>query len=223
MPLYKFIERKYLDSFFLNGELRLGTIHGYRDTGEYGPIRGDVSEGRHSVMRQIDKPLTVTDNSEPIVSEMFKVEGSGSVTFSNVSFVVQRHSPDAFIFCTSHDYSELLFLEWHKQENLDACYEIINVPSFVAAITKKIEASAWYAATSRVIYRGEHIDYQSRHANAPGITKAQEYAWQLEVRSIWPPLLPSPPLRPWIIEVPDATKFCRPFAVIEKSAILYQK
>jgi len=222
VPLYKFIERKYLYSFFSNGELRLGTIHGYRDTIEYGSVRGDSSEGRHSVIRTVDD-VRVTDNSEPIVSEVFRVAEGGSFRLVNMNLVVQRQSSDAFIFCTSHLYSEQLFLEWHKQEQLDACCEITIPQGFVDAITRKIESSAWYARTSPVAYFNEHIDYRSPSANLPGLTKSQKYEWQHETRSIWPPRLPSPPLQPWGIHVPDAVQFCKPFAVLENSSIRYLK
>jgi len=35
-PLYKFIEKKYLDEFFTTGCLRLGTIYDFKDIDEYG-------------------------------------------------------------------------------------------------------------------------------------------------------------------------------------------
>ena len=223
MALYKFIERRYLDNFFHSGELRLGTVQAYRDTVEYGAVRGDKSEGEHSVIRSIDDTVTLKDNSEPIISEMINLAPGASAHLTNVSFVVKRRSTDAFIFCTSYLYSNTLFNAWNKREGLDACYEILDLFGFTSAIARTVATSARYAGTAKVHYRDEHVDYRSLYAELPGLSKLSDYAWQFETRSIWNPLLPSPPLRPWIVRVPDAVKYCRPFARHEKGVIQLAK
>lgn len=222
LPLYKFIERRHLDGFFASGALRLGTIHGYRDTVEYGEHRGDEAEGMHDVARQVDD-YTAPDSgaaNEPIISEIFNL-GRGS-RIIGMTLVSSRSSPDGFVFCMSHTYSEALFRRWHAAERLDACYEIVDIGAFCAAISGKIASSASFVGCVGVVYRDKQIDYRSSAANlSPAITKFRDtYGWQCEARAIWQPLMPSPPLLPWIIEVKDARRYARPRAYIEGSKIV---
>ena len=211
-PIYKFIEYKYLSSFFETGSLRLGTVYNFKDTDKHGKHRGDSNEGKHNVARKIDGPLTVrSGENHPIISEFFKIGGEGSVTLQNISLVMPRISPDYFVFCTSHVYTEVLFNKWMENEDgIDSCYEIFNPHGFSNAISKAISSSAYYSFASDVIYTDEDIDY--RQNLNPAITKRRNYDWQKEHRMLWSPLLPSPPLQPWNINVPEARKFCRPVA-----------
>jgi len=220
LPLYKFIEREFLDSFFTTGCLRLGTIYDFKDIIEHGVSRGDHSEGEHHLIRGIDGTVELTkDKQEPIISELFKGEGS----ISNLSISVPRRCQDGFIFCTSSQYNETLFRDWKREENLDSCYQIINVSGFVQAINDAISNSAFFYANSNVTYTEDKIDYQSKHANVnPAFTKLKDkYGWQLENRSVWGAKGPSVPLKPWIIFVPEAIQYCRPFAFIDEDIVMY--
>jgi hypothetical protein len=224
LPLYKFIEREFLDSFFTTGCLRLGTIYDFKDIVEHGVSRGDHSEGEHHLIRGIDGTVKLTKNKhEPIISELFKFEGEGEASISNLSIIVPRRCQDGFIFCTSNQYNENLFRDWKREENLDSCYQIINVSGFIQAINDAITNSAFFYANSNVIYTEDKIDYQSNHANAnPAFTKFKDkYGWQLENRSVWGAKGPCVPLKPWIIFVPEAIQYCRPFAFIENDIVTY--
>jgi len=212
-PIYKFIEHQYLSSFFETGLLRLGTVYNFKDTDLHGKHRGDSNEGKHNVVRYIDEPLTVRSGEiHPIISEGIKVEGDGRAFFYGVSIIVPRISPDYFVFCTSNIYTEALLNKWMKNEGgIDSCYEIFNPHGFSRAISKVISSSAYFSFSSDVFYTDENIDY--RRELHPAITKGKVYDWQNEHRILWAPLLPSPPLQPWIINVPEARQFCRPVAL----------
>lgn len=200
----------------------MSTIHSFRDVVEYGAHRGDEEEGKHKVSRRLIEPITVTHGQhEPIISEFVDIGLGGSLTIEGMgAFIVERRSDDAFIFCTSDFFSEDLFARWHAAEGLDACYEITDVHGFVRAISRAIATSAVYVGTHQVRYRDEHIDYKTPAAGvAPAITKFKRYAWQQEARSIWAPRYPTPPLRPWVIEVPAAVPFCRRVALYENGAV----
>lgn len=224
MPLYKFIEREFLESFFTTGCLRLGTIYDFKDIVEHGVSRGDQSEGEHHIVRGIDGTIKLTkDKYEPIISEVFKFEGEGESSISNLSLVVPRRCQDGFIFCTSDRYNEALFKDWKREENLDSCYQIINVPGFIQAISKAITNSAFFYANSNVTYTEKQIDYQSKVASInPVFTKFKgEYEWQCENRSVFGSKGPLVPLKPWIIFAPEAIQYCKPFAFIDNGTIRY--
>lgn len=226
MAFYKFIEAEYLDSFFTTGCLRLGTLHNFKDTVEHGLSRGDKFEGEHQLKRINNGELKLTkDKDEPIISEMFKIGGEGEATIIGGTFIVSRKSPDGFVFCSSHYYNEELFYRWHQEEKLDSCYEIINPHGFFMAITNAIKNSAYFFENKNVIYIDDSIDYQSSDANAhPAFTKNKSlYDWQKENRTIWGAKMPCGTLNPWIIHVPEAIKYCRPFAKIENNHIIYTR
>tara|TARA_R110002095_G_scaffold184083_2_gene161293 strand:+ start:3922 stop:4605 length:684 start_codon:yes stop_codon:yes gene_type:complete len=224
VPLYKFIEKEFLEGFFNNGTLRLGTIYDFKDIVEHGVSRGDHSEGEHRLIRGIDDILRITkDKHEPILSEVFKVEGEGEILLSYLNITVPRRCEDGFLFCTSSIYTEQLYRRWHKENGVDACYEIINPQGFIMAISRAISNSAYFYENSNVTYTEENIDYQSPHANIhPAFTKVKnDYDWQVENRSVWGVRGPCGPLRPWVISVPEAIQFCRPFAGLENGKITY--
>jgi len=224
LSLFKFIEREFLDSFFATGCLRLGTIYDFKDIIEHGMSRGDQSEGEHHLIRRINGTVKLAkDKYEPVISELFRFEGEGEASISNLSIVVPRKCPDGFIFCTSNRYNEKLFKDWKREENLDSCYQIININGFIQAISKAIAHSAFFYTNSNVIYTEKEIDYQSKHSNInPAFTKFKDkYDWQFENRSVWGARGPCGQLKPWIIYVPEAIQYCKPFAFIENGTITY--
>src|SRR5207253_268033 len=82
------------------------------------------------------------------------------------------------------------------------------------AISEAIATWAYFACRSDVRYTEGPIDFRDPAAPHPALTKRYgKYHWQQEHRMLWAPRLPSPPLEPWIIQVPAARQFCRPVAL----------
>lgn len=214
-PLYKYIEAQHLDSFFSSGSLRLGTLYSYKDTVEYGSNRGDPSEGTLRVVRHNHGVLPIRkDLYHPVLSEVISMTAEGESYVLGGTFVSERASPDAFLFCTSTIYTESMFIEWNCREHLDACYEIFDVRGFIRAITKVTSSSAFFAFGNVVNYVDARVDYRHPVANDhPALAKLRsDYQWQHEHRLLWPPRMPSTPLKPWIVKVPEARQYCRPIA-----------
>lgn len=226
LPLYKFVERQFIESFFSTGSLKLGTLHDFKDTIEHGESRGDRLEGEHTLIRSIDGTLALSNNrNEPVISEVFQVEGDGEAYISNLSVIVPRASPDGFVFCTSKLFTEELFWKWHTENGVDACYEITDPRQFFSAITKKISNSAFFFRNANITYTKNPIPFNSPDAKIfPAFTKeANGYSWQEENRTLWGIKAPYVKLSPWIISVPDAIKCCRPVSVIDDGEIRYAK
>lgn len=224
MRLYKFIEKEYLDSFFNTGSLRLGTIYDFKDLIQHGTSRGDTKEGSHIAVRDNKKTIELSeDKHEPIISDILNVTGKGC-TLSGGNFHSIRTSPNGFIFCTSNQFSEKLFWKWNDTERLDSCYEIHDVKGFIEAINKVIKNSAYFCSNSNIEYIGETIDFSSEYPfKHPAFTKfKKDYSWQCENRMIWAPKGPYFTISPWIINVPEATKFCKPLAFITDGKINYR-
>jgi len=213
-----------MEAFFDTGSLRLGTVHSFKDVVEYGLSRGDDEEGRHHISRHNDGVITLRKGiHHPVVSEIFKFEGEGESWIHGGTFIVPRVSPDAFIFCTSREYTEDLFISWNEEEGLDSCYAIMNPIAFAQSITREIQSSAFFVASANVVYTDKEIDFKSPEARMnPAITKRKDlYQWQNEHRMIWAPKLPSPPLEPWVIQVPHARQYCHKVARYKKGRSSY--
>lgn len=231
MSLYKFIEKEFFDEFFLTGSLRLGTLEDFKKTEEHGGNRGDVSEGKHNVYRHVDDKLILTADtlpSEPLISSFINIEPASnqdSATLSNVLFIDERSSQDVLTFCTSGVYSTRLFSEWNQKENLNYCYEIFDVNGFITAISKALLARSKdnkFKACKRVTYTNKNIDYRSIYSEVlPCFLKAEDYTWQREVRMVWAFDDAHRKQDVIIMNVPEAIKYCRKHAYIEKGVIKY--
>ncbi|MGF1689064.1 hypothetical protein L4C36_20675 [Photobacterium japonica] len=220
--IYKFVAKQFMDDFFERGCLRLGTILDFNDIVTHGTARGDTGEGQHGVIRQIEGELKVQGGKpEPIVDEIFKIEGDGQFTLADISLQVSRRCGNGFLFCTSNEYTDSLFRRWNLEEKTDACYQIYNPHGFFQEITKVIINSVSEYGFRDVVYTPDPIPYDSPHVTeSPAFTKEEnKYSWQKENRCVWQPLLPPTIVKPWIIEVPDARKYCRPFKILEHGSI----
>lgn len=216
--LYKFTNKSHQDSFFGEGVLRLGTLNDFKDVEKHRSAIGDIKEGFHYISRNIDKEVKITANSkEPILSELFKIDGEGSLSFANMTVSAGRTSPNGFVFCSSILYRPEIFKRWHSENpEYDSCYEIFDPLSFYTTISEHVKNSIFMNARQRIFYTPEHIDYESTYAKThPAFTKEEvEFGWQHEYRMVWQPKLPSPPLKPWFITIPEATKYCRHYMSI---------
>ncbi|MFS2264825.1 hypothetical protein [Vibrio vulnificus] len=220
--LYKFINKQFMDGFFERGSLRLGTILDFNDIVTHGTARGDTGEGQHGIVRHIEGELKVQGGKqEPIVDEFFKIEGSGELTLVDLSLQTSRRCGNGFLFCTSNEYTDDLFRRWNLEEQTDACYQIFNPHGFYHEVKKVIKNSVSAYGFRDVIYTPDPIPYNSPHAEEnPAFTKeTSKYSWQKENRCVWQPLFPPIIVKPWIIEVPEARKYCRPFKVWDRGSI----
>lgn len=231
MSLYKFIEKEFFDEFFLTGSLRLGTLEDFKETDEHGENRGDKSEGKHNVYRHVGDKLTLTADTLPnesLISSFINMDPAPNqdpATLSNVVFIDERSSQDVLTFCTSGVYSTRLFSEWNKKENLNYCYEIFDVKGFITAISNAISARSKgnkFKACEWVTYTNKNIDYRSIYSKVlPCFLKAEDYTWQREVRMVWAFDDIHRKQEVIIMNVPEAIKFCRKHAYIEKGEIKY--
>ncbi|EJT1895945.1 hypothetical protein NV115_003012 [Vibrio alginolyticus] len=219
--LYKFVENQFMESFFNSGNLRLGTILDFNDVVKHGTARGDSKEGQHIVFRSVREVKLKEGKQEPLVSELFHVTGDREIIMENFSVAAQRRCNNGFLFCTSNEYTDSLFRRWNSEVKADACYQILNPRGFYYEISKVIRNSISEYRCKNVVYTKDPIPYDSPHAQEnPAFTKEEsEFSWQKENRCVWNPLLPPIKLKPWIIEVPEARKYCRPFKLWNSGSI----
>jgi hypothetical protein len=216
MPVYKFVSRKNLDRFFDSGSIRVGTLHDFRKIEAHGKYRGDPAEGKNNIIQHVEFTNRIEEGS--FLSKFISPESTG--IFENCLFYEQRDFPNSFVFCTSSYFSDELFQLWHENEGVDACYEICNWQAYKREITKKLAPVADAIASSYVTYVTGDIDGESEQRGIlPPFIKQREYDWQSEFRGVWLHKAPSIDVKAACIEIPEARKYCRPFAVLEAGKV----
>ena len=216
LPVYKFVSRRWLAGFFDSGSVRVGTLHDFRKIEAHGKSRGDAFEGKSNVVQHV--PFADRIEKDTFLSTFF-APGSAA-QFTNSTFFEKRDFPNSFVFCTSSHFSDDLLLRWHEEEKVDACYEIFDWQGYHAEITMKLAPMADSLGAQYVRYVTGDINGESeqRHILAPFIKK-QEYDWQSEFRGVWIHKSPSIDVKAACIEIPDARKYCRPFATLDAGKI----
>jgi hypothetical protein len=215
-PVYKFVSRKYLDHFFDTGSIRVGTLHDFRKIEAHGKWRGDDSEGKSNVVQHVPFVDRIEEGS---FLSNFISPGSGG-HFENNTFIQRRDFPNSFVFCTSSYFSNDLLQRWHQEEGVDACYEIFNWQAYKAEVSKKLAPIADVIASSYVTYVTGDIDGESQQRHIlPPFVKKKEYDWQSEFRGVWLHKAPSVDVKAACIEIPEARKYCRPFAVLDSGQV----
>ncbi len=208
MRLYKYTEKKYLDNFFADGSLRIGTLYSYRDDSSLGRMVSDDMEGIKKAHGHVKHagPEDVRRNS--VLSSLFQ----GNVTITDCSFEdIRIECPNLYVFCASVEYSKDLHKAWFNQEHYDACYKITAAELFFAAITRVLSKQAIFLGFGAVNYyeSDDGIDINSPLANThPAVLKQwKNFGNQKEVRGVWQPI-GSAEITPIVIQVPEAIKYC---------------
>lgn len=221
MSTFKFIERQYMEDFFKHGRLKLGTLFEYTDVEAHGYARGDSAEGTHTVRRDVKSISLDSKSTEPLISEMFRVhEGANAVLEDCIFESVRRVPHNMYVFCSSLVYSDDALKLWNQRVERnppDACYEIISVRHFFQSIYAALRRDIRGFRCAPVVYTDRHIDYMDPASKlTPEFTKQRAgYGWQTEHRAVFTPHAPEKPIKPWIVEVPEAREYCRPVSVLD--------
>ena len=222
MKLYRFTARQRMNDFFDTGAVRIGHLHGFRDTVAHGPHRGDAEEGMRQLHRRVDERglLGRGETGDPFIDSFIKVENpNANVWVGNSYFQRAENFDDGYVFCMCEQFVEADFCRWHERFGADACYEIEG-ESFVDEIVKTIQDLARPLVCAPVQYVNRNFDYRDPRVAIPSaLLKPEEYSWQLERRMVWEPTHAARPLAPIDTEVPSAIRFARPYALFEGGGV----
>lgn len=223
-PIYRFCQRGHRDAFFTTGSLRLGTVHGYRDTLTLDAARADSLEGIRKTRREIDRLEMRPGEYHPVASEMFVPVGPEPLTIRNVNLVHHIESPDLYTLCAAKAFSEEMFLRWNKiDRKTDACYEITAPIRLLLSVAIRYPQAIRESQLGYVSYADPPLDWRSPlFQQHPALLKRTEYEWQEEVRFLFDPRKPPLPVNGWMITVPQAALYCRRFARIKTGRVVYE-
>jgi len=207
---YKYMQKKYALEFLRTGSLRIGTLFDFKNTEKHNEAIGDITEGLHTQF--IEKYNT---NSQELTQEELDFLRP-AIKFDNTKcqldsfrLIKDIQVPDAYVFCISQEYSKKIMDSFE----CDVCIEISNLKQFLSQIDRKlrhfVKPMSW---AGPITYMERHYPFHEEKNIYPATTKEPKYSYQKEFRVIWDPLIASSqlkPLKPKIIKIPNATRFCR--------------
>ena len=215
MPLYKYLEKEHLESFFSTGLIKIGSLYGYRKAEEFGEFIGDKDEGlSKTILTSVNQHQFALNDSSPeanfILRHLDVPPERHHVQFqlgAGTQIIASNQSPDYYIYCVSSQFNK----ETMEKSGYDSCIEILDVEAFFKKISKKIKHKATYQDVCYVNYQNRETDHLNPHFLPPALIKDTKYAFQKEVRALWNPKKEIK--KPLYINVKDAIRFCRVYPV----------
>jgi hypothetical protein len=212
-PLYKYMEARWARRFLAHGELRIGTLYGFRDIERLGSEIGDESEGfKH--LRQ--ERFTTIDTRRPETVPYFLRDRITVRSPDRLQIVAERgvggtqEDPNCLVFCLT----DLVDRGTMKRMGYDTCVEVLAPQEFFRALTMKLShvaSSFWGAA--RVVYRSRTVQVEEDFGIPPAFIKDPQYENQHEVRGVWVPKR-TDAIVPVIVRAKKAAKVCRAYTAI---------
>lgn len=212
--MIKYSKKRHLNNLVKRGEIRIGTLHEYRNS-EYSEGIYDNTEGLKRVNLKLNGAMDLFSRdpyTQKLKRNFFRgilnipdgviLDGDGSTISREVNH------PNCFIFCASSQRVDQV----PKTFGYDSAVKIINPENFIEIISKEMKARFG----AELSYFGE-IKYKSKEeewngvdfGNNPSLYKDESFAYQSEVRAIW--TTPnSNSAEPIILQIPELKKYVHP-------------
>ncbi|WP_146128127.1 hypothetical protein [Burkholderia gladioli] len=187
--LYKYMKRKYADSLITSGNVRIGTLHGFRDVERFGVGIADPMEGKKSVVEHIEhrKYLGGTPDANALKQLGIEIGKYAAPTISNAAIQIDVDHPDAYVWCCSRSKSRAAM---EKIDGADTCVEIFDVDGFYGALIEAMRNTGDFkvAGPLSVIYHSLVERWNGKNLGEhPMFMKGRFFSDQEEVRIGWIP------------------------------------
>ena len=199
---FKYTKSKYLRNFFMQGEIRIGTLFDFQNMEKHGSEIGDNEEGEKSANKLIN--WHGDSHSQPKFDREFVDVRSENARVENVFACEITHSNNLFIFSVSGTYS--LEVMRKMDRGYDACIAITNPKSFLITVAEKMDEMDAVCSFDRCVYLNRHVPQDHKHNIHPAWIKDPEYAYQDEYRLIMD--VGEENIEPFTLSCKQLTKFC---------------
>ena len=187
---YKYAQQIYSDTLFALGNIRIGTLHDFRNS-EHVKGVSDAHEGKKTVSHKITK---ATDSDKESIHwraveefGLFSVKGSKNITIIGGTFVRNYNVPNCYIHCTASDYSSSVLDQF---AGADSCVEIVDLNSFYRRLTETLNTiePMDFQGVFKVKYtKRDQIWNGVDWGDHPALIKDPDFKKQVELRAIWSP------------------------------------
>lgn len=202
--LYKYLCSEHMKRFQETGELRIGTLHGFRDSESRENDLGDAGEG---IITRFDHVDYASGNQLSELARRFiKISGRAAETarFIDCEFERRETSPNYYIYCVSSSRSWSVGMK--MKSDYDARIVIEEPLRFFEAIANCMaERIITPVYVVRCEYGSKRIDYRDKTVH-PAKLKSSGYAYQREIRMVMEPT--SSNIQAGLITCPAAIQFC---------------
>jgi hypothetical protein len=185
--LYKYCKSEHMEALFDKGSLRIGHLFGWRSSKQSGEMVKDTEDGRIALTGNVvfydpgNINFLIVD-SDPVV-----VTGSGAEQKRHFKSTMLR-CDDVYTFSTASTYSEEDHRRWLDKEGYDACYKIVSIFDFLAAIYLALGDSCFVLCGNACYYDENASNNVFEGTFHPALLKRKaQYGDQNEVRFIWEP------------------------------------
>ncbi|MFJ7787699.1 hypothetical protein [Pseudomonas sp. NPDC096925] len=208
---YRYSAKKYNDALLALGNVRIGTLHDFRNE-EHKKGIADVNEGKKTVSHIIK--YANSDDGPSIHFDAIEKFGAigrnkdSSILLENVHLSRDFSFPDCYIHCASQLYSSETMAQF---EGSDSCVEIFDVLGFYNRLTETLGTvqPVRLHTVQKVFYmeREERWDGKTWGVH-PALIKEPVFSPQVEVRAIWIPVLAGN-ISPVVINDVGLIRYCR--------------
>lgn len=210
--VYKYMKRKYAHSLIEVGNVRIGTLHGFRDVERFGAGIADPQEGKKAVVAHIDDRKFVggTPQGEALKHLGISLGDGANIQILDSYFQTNVDHRDAYVWCCSSQKSAEAM---EQIDGADTCVEIFDVGGFYEALSTAMTSHGQFDVFGpmRVIYHSLVEQWNDRDLGEhPMFMKGESFSAQHEVRVGWVPKeIRKAPLEHIDIVESAAGKFCR--------------
>jgi len=206
--LYKLMKKVHAEGLLTRGEVRVGTLHGYRKIeGDERGI-GDPDEGRRHHHIEGIYGRSKFKNLPTVVRRSGAIDTHPEADFfwdiRNCN-VLEEH-PDMFVYSTSLVFAPSIMTSMQY----DTCLEIYAPERFFDELTRTMWDRRLLAAfryfLGYVQYSSFQQDYRDAEALPAFLRKNRSFASQMEFRCVWEP---TGVIQPLNLKVPELARYCR--------------
>jgi hypothetical protein len=217
--VYKYLSSNHLNNFRQRGSIHINTLHNLRS--EYEKIK-DEFEGRHQLTfkckgRETTFPLHQFSKIMPSIKANPENQHAEIVLEKGATFVSNRETSDAFVFCTSLNRSDQIKSKFGYQ----AYYKILNVEKFAETLFWEISQRQELICykTGKVAYKAKDILFTERKRQdflnyekddfwKICFSKPEQYSLEKEFRIVFCPQFWRTDLQPIDLDCPRLLDYC---------------
>ena len=211
LKFYRYAAQRYTDSLMSMGNMRIGTLHDFRDL-EHKKGVGDADEGKKSVTHKIYNlnERNIKEEHAPANDffGMFKLGENTTLNVGEVTITKRYNHPDCFILCLSYERSRSVM---SSLEGTDSCLELFGFNQFLNKVTEVLNelVPVDFLGAYFVTYQPREEDWNGRNGGIhPAFVKSVEYIDQAEARIVWTPKYGGP-IKPIVINDIKLSKYFR--------------
>ena len=184
MKGYKFIPSQFADSF-ANGNIRISPAHVFRQDDGIDDGRSDPQE--LTTIVKLENGEETVNSSHPLIRDIWQTYKGGQRVYDDVIFSGATISfiDNAYLFCLSSEYNDVIYSEMKNKFNADSAFEISDLEEFCSMLRRIPEI--WYMPMNCdfVQYDDTEHNHISDIETIPYFTKRTMFSWQKEFRICW--------------------------------------